>query len=169
MANGDRLISGIIGIFAVGIGAALFFNQAMGCTLATLLCDDARIIYTAIGLSLCFFGLFFLISAINERLALTLILLRTSFFVSFGVAFLLIPILRPTEIASRVNLRSGDASLVQSAQSGSRVGVVVYLTSGIIMTIVGVGMAVNDIYNNRRRRQAKGAAKPYGDAGSSAP
>ena len=145
LTKGDRFLLGAIATGAIAIGAAILYHFVSNCTLETFLRDDARIVYTAFGFSLCFFGLFFLLNTLHKQWTLVLSILRTGFFLCFGLAFLLIPLLRPDGITGRVGVSLNEASVIQHVQKGSWIGVIAYLSIGVIMVIVGTLLFVKDV------------------------
>jgi len=151
LTKGDRFLLGAIATAAIAVGAAILYHFVSNCTLEAFLRDDARIVYTAFGSSLCFFGLFFLLNALHKQWTLVLSMLRTGFFLCFGLAFLLIPVLRPDGITGRVGVSLNEASVIQHVQNGSWTGVIAYLSVGAMMVIVGTLLFVKDL-----RRPIKG-------------
>ncbi len=151
LTKGDRFFLGAIATGAIAVGAAILYHLVSNCTLETFLRDDVRIVYTAFASSLCFFGLFFLLNALHKQWTLVLSMLRTGFFLCFGLAFLLIPILRPDGITGRVGVYLGETAAVQHVQKGSWIGVIAYLSIGVIMVIVGILLFVKDLRRPKRK------------------
>lgn len=151
LTKGDRLLLGSIAIGALAVGAAILYHFVSNCTLETFLRDDVRIVYTAFGFSLCFFGLFFLLNTLHKQWMLVLSMLRTGFFLCFGLVFLLIPILRPDGITGRVGVSLNETSVIHHVQKGSWMGAIAYLSIGVMMVIIGSLLFVKDL-----RRPIKG-------------
>ena len=145
LTKGDRFLLGAIAAGAISVGVAILYHFVNNCTLETFLRDDVRIVYTAFGCSLCFFGLFFLLNTLHKQWMLVLSMLRTGFFLCFGLAFLLIPILRPDGIVSRVGVSLGEAPAIQHVQNGSWMGVIAYLSIGFMMVVIGILLFVKDL------------------------
>jgi hypothetical protein len=145
LTKGDRVLLGAIAVVAIAVGTATLYHFVSNCTLETFLRDDVRIVYTAFGCSLCFFGLFFLLNTLHKQWMLVLSMLLTGFFLCFGLAFLLIPILRPDGIVSRVGVSLGEAPAIQHVQNGSWMGVIAYLSIGFMMVVIGILLFVKDL------------------------
>lgn len=145
LTKGDRFLLGAIATVALAVGGAILHHFGGNCTLETFLRDDVRIVYTAFGFSLCFFGLFFLLNTLHKQSTLVLSLLRTGFFFCFGLGFLLIPILRPDGIVSRAGISLSEAPAIQHVQNGSWMGVIAYLSVGVMMVIIGILLFVKEL------------------------
>jgi hypothetical protein len=155
LTKGDRFLLGAIATGAIAVGVATLYHFVSNCTLEAFLRDDVRIVYTAFGSSLCFFGLFFLLITLHAQWTLVLSLLRTGFFLCFGSAFLLIPILRPDGIVSRVGVSLNEAPAIHHVQNGSWMGVIAYLAIGVMMVIIGILLFVKDLRRQTCNRQTE--------------
>jgi hypothetical protein len=150
LTKGDRFFLGAIATGAIAVGAATLYHFLSNCTLETFLRDDVRIVYTAFGFSLCFIGLFFLLNTLHAQWTLVLSMLRTGFFLCFGLSFLLIPLLRPDGITGRVGVSLNEVSVIQHVQKGSWIGVIAYLSIGVMMVIVGILLFIKDVRRPKR-------------------
>lgn len=155
LTKGDRFLLGAIATAAIAVGVAILYHFVSNCTLETFLRDDVRIVYTAFGFSLCFFGLFFLLITLHAQWMLVLSLLRTGFFLCFGLAFLLIPVLRPDGIVSRVGVSLHETPAIQNVQNGSWMGVIAYLSIGVMMVVIGILLFVKDVRHPTCNRQTE--------------
>ena len=151
LTKGDRLLLGAIATGAIAVGVAILYHFVSNCTLETFLRDDVRIVYTALGFSLCFFGLFFLLNSLHAQWMLVLSMLRTGFFLCFGLVFLLIPILRPDGIVSRAGVSLGGTPAIQHVQKGSWMGVVAYFSVGVMIVVIGILLLVKDLRRPTRK------------------